>query len=315
MRRSIIAASLLTIIAITLIIYIAPSSEDFDPSNPYWNGFSSLYIAYHPQLIKDPLDERLLQNPSNTTLLIIGPEKNFTKYEAWILRRFLETGGRIILADDFGSGNELLRSLGVDVRLNGSLLVDPLFKERNMRFPRIRDVRLSGIDEIVFNYATILEGCGRPMALSSSYSFLDLNANGRWDEGEPKGPFIVACGLDVGEGRLIAVSDSSIWINSMLEMEDNRMLLERLIENRSLAMDYYHRTPSRLASAKSAVEYLGRVIAMPEARYAILVGLILVIAKYTRGARAPESEVEKILMRNPTWDRELLQRLEREMRR
>jgi len=88
-RRSIIVASLLTIIAITLIIYLTPSSEDFDPSNPYWNGFSGLYMDYHPQLIKDPLDERLLQNPSNTTLLIIGPEKNLTKYEAFSLRRFL----------------------------------------------------------------------------------------------------------------------------------------------------------------------------------------------------------------------------------
>ncbi|HDD56759.1 MAG TPA: DUF4350 domain-containing protein, partial [Nitrososphaeria archaeon] len=234
MRRSIIITSLLTIIAITFIIYLTPSSEDFDPSNPYWNGFSSLYKAHHPQLIKGSLDERLLRNPSNTILLIVGPEKNFTEYEAWILRHFLEAGGRIILADDFGSGNELLRSLGADVRLNGSLLVDPLFKERSMRFPRIRNLKVSGVDEIVFNYATILEGCGKPLAFSSSYSFLDLNVNGRWDKGEPKGPFIVACELDVGKGRLTVISDSSIWINSMLEMRDNRMFLERLIGDRSL---------------------------------------------------------------------------------
>ena len=58
-----------------------------------------------------------------------------------------------------------------------------------------------------------------------------------------------------------------------------------------------------------------RILATPEARYAILVGVILVITRYGKGIRAVESEVEKILMRNPTWDRELLLRLERERRR
>ena len=315
MKRSIAITLLLTIIVIMLIIYLAPSSEDFDPENPYWNGFSNLYTVHHPQLIKDILDERLFPSPSNTALLIIGPERNFTGYEALILRRFLEAGGRIILADDFGSGNELLELLGVDARLNGSLLVDPLFKERNMKFPRIRDVKISGVDEIVFNYATIIEGCQNPLALSSSYSFLDLNMNGEWDEGEPKGPFTVACRLNVGEGSLIIISDSSIWINSMLEMKDNHMLLEKLIGNRTVMMDYSHRVPSRLTSAKSMVESLIRILATPEARYAILVGVILVITRYGKGIRAVESEVEKILMRNPTWDKELLLRLERERRR
>ena len=248
-------------------------------------------------------------------LLIIGPERNFTEYEALILKRFLEVGGRIILADDFGSGNELLELLGVYARLNGSLLVDPLFKERNMKFPRIRDVKVSGVDEIVFNYATIIEGCQDPLALSSSYSFLDLNLNGEWDEGEPKGPFTVACKLNVGEGSLIIISDSSVWINSMFEMKDNRMLLEKLIGNRTMMMDYSHRVPSRLTSAKSMIESLTKMLATPEARYAILVGVILVITRYRKGIRAVESEVEKILMRNPTWDRELLLRLERERRR
>ncbi|HDD56660.1 MAG TPA: DUF4350 domain-containing protein, partial [Nitrososphaeria archaeon] len=99
MKRSIAITLLLTIIVIMLIIYLTPSSEDFDRENPYWNGFSNLYTAHHPQLIKDIFDERLFPSPSNTAFLIIGPERNFTGYEALILRRFLEAGGRIILAD------------------------------------------------------------------------------------------------------------------------------------------------------------------------------------------------------------------------
>jgi len=176
MKVSLLAGLIVGVAVAMLVLYTAPPIEDFNPLNPYWNGFSDLMSKFHAVELRSLLDENLFLDPSNTSLLIVGPEKEFSEDEAKIIERFLRLGGQVILADDFGSGNQLLELLGINVRFNGSLLVDPLFKERSMRLPRIRAMVL-GVRELVFNYGTVLEGCPSPIARSSSYSFLDLDLN------------------------------------------------------------------------------------------------------------------------------------------
>ena len=313
MKVSLLAGLITGIAVAMLILYTAPPIEDFNPLNPYWNGFSDLISEFHAVKLKSLLDEKLFLNPSNTSLLIVGPEKEFSEDEAKIIERFLKSGGQVILADDFGSGNQLLELLGVDVRFNGSLLVDPLFKERGMRLPRIRATAL-GVRELVFNYGTVLEGCPSPIARSSSYSFLDLDLNGKWSEGEPRGSFATACSLSLGRGRLIIVADSSLWINSMLQMRDNQKFLESLTGGRAVLIDESHWKLSSLTIAKRMLSISFSYIASPELRYALIALIIVALVRYRRRRRAEEGEVEKVLMRNPTWDKELLIKLEREMR-
>ena len=319
MRNSIIAGLMAAVITIMLVLYFIPPVDDFNPDNLGWNGLSDLSSDLHLKRVKNLLGENLLLNPSNTTLLIIGPEEEFTEAEARVIRSFLEAGGSVILADDFGSGNSLLQLLGINVRFSGSLLVDPLFKERSMRFPRIRslskDMESIGVEELVFNYATVIEGCVRPIGFSSYYSFLDLNLNGVWDKGEPKGPFAVACMVSIGRGRLFILSDPSIVINSMLPFGDNLGFIKALVGSRTVYLDESHWRPSLLAQAKDSLMVMVRFMSLPEIRYTMLVGVVFVIFRYRRVVKPRESEVEKVLMRNPTWDRELLVRLEREMRR
>jgi len=314
MKVSLLAGLIIGVAVAMLVLYTAPPIEDFNPLNPYWNGFSDLMSKFHAVELKSLLDENLFLDPSNTSLLIVGPEKEFSEDEAKIIKRFLKSGGQVILADDFGSGNQLLELLEVDVRFNGSLLVDPLFKERSMRLPRIRAMVL-GVRELVFNYGTVLEGCPSPIAESSSYSFLDLDLNGEWSEGEPRGSFAAACSLSLGKGRLIIVADSSLWVNSMLQMRDNRKFLESLTGGRAVLIDESHWKPSSLTIAKRMLNISFSYITSPELRYALIALIIVALVRYRRRhRRAEEDEGEKVLMRNPTWDKGLLIKLEREMR-
>ena len=68
--------------------------------------------------------------------------------------------------------------------------------------------------------------------MSSEYSFLDVNGNGMPDEGEEEGPFPVALVVRVEEGYVVVVSDSSIAINSMLDMYSNAAFLANVIGDR-----------------------------------------------------------------------------------
>ena len=313
MRRSIMIIVAITVIVLISIIYLAPSTDDFNPENIGWNGISDFLQKFDSASIIDRLDEKILFNPPNTTLLIIGPEKSFTKHEADILIEYIKSGGIVILADDFGSGNELLKMLDVGLSLDGSLLVDPLFNEKDKNLPKIIHLRIDEVDELVFNYATIVKGCPSSIAYSSSYSYLDLNLNGMWDD-EPKGPFEVACKVRIGRGELIVISDSSIIINSMLKLGDNLGFLEKLILDRRVLVDGSHWIPSTLTFAKEVLNSLISMISIPELRYTILIGIVFMVMRYKIIAEEIKSEIEKILMRNPGWDRELLTKLEREMR-
>ena len=46
-------------------------------------------------------------------LVIIGPDVDFSSLEAKEVKEFLENGGTLFIADDFGTANSLLEKLGV----------------------------------------------------------------------------------------------------------------------------------------------------------------------------------------------------------
>lgn len=319
MKNSIIIGILLATLTALLTIYFIPPTDDFNLENPYWNGMLEATTEIPIQPLKKTLMGEYLARPSESIVLLIGPSKPYDQTDAAILKKFLESGGKLILADDFGAGNILLNLLEVRPKLNGSLLVDPLFKEKNMKLPKIRRIHSSlaynGAGELILNYATIINECNDPIAISSSYSFLDMDLNGEWDEGEPEGPFTVACKVEYGQGELIIISDSSPFINSMIKTGDNLSILRTIIGNREAFIDETHWIPSGLTLTKEALSATIKSLSGVEGRYTLLALLFIIIARY-KFTRKPgtQREVEKILLRNPTWDKEILIKLEGEMR-
>jgi len=299
-----------------MIISFIPPNDDFMPDNPFWNGMSMASAETGPLF---------LQSLGNTSaaagdaLFIIGPSKDFTDDEVSMLRSHLLSGGTIVLADDFGSGNQLLERLGLKVRLNGSLLVDPLFKERDMRLPRILMVSKELVENpdkgIVLNYATVIEGCDNSLASSSSFSFLDIDLDGVYDEHEPKGPFTVICRMVYGDGRLILISDSSLFINAMLTMDnDNKKLLEGLAGGHKMLVDTGHWMEGVLTTVKRWLSKLYGIASTAEARYTLVALLLILIArKEVNLRRRGGDELDLIISRNPGWDKALLAKLKEEM--
>lgn len=312
---AILAGFMVALIVILLIIMVTPPIDDFSPHNPYWNGFSKLSLELDLQYLDSIIDDRLIMDPSKYVLLIIGPEKGFEKVETFTIKSFIEGGGIVILMDEFGSGNDLLQLLEIPPRLNGSLLLDPLFKERAATFPKIR-VPSMNISEVIMNYATVIDNCQEAIGYSSFYAFLDVNLNGIWDEGEPKGPLTVMCEVPMGKGRLLIISDSSIGINSMISRGANLEFFKRLIGDRKCFIDKSHWEPSQFAVVKEGLNSLSLFFLRLEIRYAVVVGVVLMLIKFKLGkfVGIRGNEIDKVLMRNPTWSREVLEKLWREMR-
>jgi hypothetical protein len=256
LHRFLVILTIALVIILAIVAWFFPSNEDFRVENPFWNGardISSIVPASPLHSLSD-----LPPSPQGSTLILI-PYLNFTTAELEKLNSFVTGGGTLILADDYGYGNQILKYLGLEARFSGQVLLDPLFNYRNKWLPRISHLRASpvtnNIESLVLNHATALIDvkANDVLAFSSSFSFLDRNGNQEWDEGEPTGPLPVISKHNLGNGQIILVSDPSLFINSMTIIEDNYIFIQNIaaITTASLLIDQSHLPPSNLHQTKN----------------------------------------------------------------
>lgn len=314
MRRVILLSLALSVVICLILLALYPEGADFGLGNPFWNGMSEVDAILKPKLLNSYAE--LPPVGRNLTLLLIGPNRNFTVDETEAIARFIYSGGQVILADEIGFGNSLLENLNLSVRIGGGLVLDPLFKERNAKLPKARYISDGYVTEIVLNHASIIERCNRTILQTSSFSYLDVNMNNGWDPQEEKGPFTVGCALKMGEGELIIFSDSSLFINSMINLGSNKELLLNIVGNRRVLVSSIHLPQTTFTIAKSAIMQFANLLSTLEARYVLILSAIILIVRLTPMRRKTMKRivVEDVLRLNPSWNKDILEKLAREIR-
>jgi len=319
--RYIALGAALSAVIVIAFLAMVPSSYDFAPDNPLYNGLSQLVGRYG--LIPVGF-EGLGDLGPGSVVLVIGPGRGFTQAEALSLRSYVERGGVLVIADDFGSGNAVLGYMGVPIRFDGRLLSDPIYMYRNQRLPIVRFDINGSTYNVYLNYATIVNGSGGScIGYSSPFSYLDENLNGVRDQGEPWGPFCVAYMARTGSGYIIAISDPSLFINSMLGLGDNSKLVERLISGRAAYILTGIWIQDRYSMIRSLVVGSLATAFQSHLRYPIVFGLAaaasIAVARIYRGGRVRgavgdlEGLVEEVSSAHPDWDPEILRRLAEEV--
>ena len=286
---SVLLAVSVIIVAISLIcIWFYPSIQDFAASNRMWNGIKNFKSEFGASST-----ESLTGLPAapEKTLLITVPYLDYTDQDMLQLGQFVMNGGNLMLMDDYGYGNRLLEYLGVTVRFSGEPLLDPLFCYRNQWMPRVTDfgpeVNNAGVKSVMLDHATsIMDAASvEAIAWSSSTSFLDLNDNGSWEEGEPKGPFPVAAEFRFGKGRVDLVSDPSIMINSVYGRDDNYQFMKYLISRqtgiKNILIDNTHLTKASLDISKTRLAEARRLLSTPYAVLGIVALIFIAVSGYT----------------------------------
>ena len=255
LRRFLVILTMALVIVLATAAWFCLSNDDFRSDNPSWNGIKDMNSSYAASPLRSLSDLPLLSQGST---LILIPYLDFSPTELEALHSFVTRGGTLILADDYGFGNKVLIHLGLEARFSGHALLDPLFNHRNKSFPRITHIIASPItsntESLTLNHATCLMNVetGDALALSSSFSFLDLSGNGSQDEGEPTGPLPVISHHNLGNGKIILISDPSIFINSMENLASNRTFIQNIaaITISQLLVDQSHLPPTNLDQTK-----------------------------------------------------------------
>lgn len=277
LRRFLTILTIALVIILSAVVWFLPSNDDFRVENPFWNGIKN--ISSITQALPLASLSNLPSSPQGSTLIII-PYLDFTPSELEEISSFVTRGGTLVVADDYGFGNQILEYLGLEARFSGQTLLDPLSNYKNKWFPRIAHIISSPItrntESLVLNHATSLTRIENDdvLALSSSTSFLDLNDNESRDEGEPTGPLPVISRHSLGSGQLILISDPSIFINSMENLDSNHTFIQNLaaITTSSLYIDQSHLPPSNLHQTKNLLAYTRDALTTP----AGMLGLVVV---------------------------------------
>ena len=272
MRTSsvLIVVALIVLVVSMLCVQFFPSQEDFMVNNTLWNGMRSFARDTGATVINSLYE---ITGESKTATLVLVPYLEFSDDDLVTITRFVDNGGRLLLMDDYGYGNDVLAHLGMDVRFTEKLLVDPIFHHRNLRLPRIVDlaeeVSSSGVGMILMNHATSLVNASDSsvLARSSEYSYLDVDESGARDDGESTGPFPVVGQYSYGNGEIVVVADPSIMINSAVGKADNMAFLHYLVGEQGMDSDVLatvsHLPKSPLDLSKVALDEVRKGLGRP----------------------------------------------------
>ena len=256
-----VAGAILLGAVLILTVHLSANNLEFSRYNNDWNGTSDFFAGldrHQVVMITDPA--QLASYRNNTILLVIAPFCQPKAAEISAYRAFAERGNILFLADDFGTGNSILR--GLDSRiiiLEGNLSsIDREYADPYsvVVYRRANGSITTHAMTLVLNRPAALDG-GETIFMTSLLSWIDENGDKRINADEVMGQFPVMAEEQIGRGKLIVLSDPSIFINTMQEPDqtgDNRLFIQDLVTgNRTVLIDQMN---SRTRDAEGISEIL-----------------------------------------------------------
>ena len=245
MPRRAFAAILFIAVLVTAVAGPAAAAP-FDLVGSDWEGAAELVRLARAELgaprvtVATQIDFSVLLPEDG--LLLLYPERGLDVDE---LSKFMRAGGRVILLDDFGRGESLLQNFGMkrvpsprhpaeSLRHNPQLAL----AEPASAHPVVADV-----SRVVTNHAT---GLSHP----------DLSPVLKIRASAGEADVVVAVAGAVGQGRLLAVGDPSIAMNSMLRYSGNKTFTRGLIRY-AVDSDAWGKRGGRLYIASGTFEQKG----------------------------------------------------------
>lgn len=304
---------LIGLLAGVLIFAASTSTASFGAYNSQWDGTSEFrtLIDERPdsQIVFDTASYETA-NATDAVAIMLAPTESYSANESQRIQEFVERGGTVVIADDFGPhSNPLLASLGADARFNRLQLRDEREYYRGPSLPLAPNVTTTSytqnVSQLTLNGATSIEpGNATPIVTSSELAYLDRNATGSLSAGDELGAYPVVAIEPINDGQVITISDPSIFINSMLTQPDNRVFATQLVDTHErVILDYSHAGPQP-PLARALVALRASPLLQVGGGLATLAVWLLVWRRIREGTVRGAVETllpERVLSRLPHW--------------
>ncbi|GAB6878832.1 hypothetical protein JCM17823_11060 [Halorubrum gandharaense] len=254
MRSLSLPQLLLVVLALTLgvalVVAAGTTTAAFGAYNPDWDGTSDFreHVDAHEQnhvTLETATYESVSTN--GTAAVVLAPAERYAANDSQRVRSFVESGGTLIVADNFGPhGNSLLSDVGASARFDGDLLRDERHYYRGPNLPVATNVSASpytiGVEQLTLNRGTAVDpGDADVLVSTSEFAYLDRDGSRDLSDDEEMAAFPVVTVESVGDGAVITIGDPSIFINVMLDQPDNRAFATAVIDGHErMLLDYSH---------------------------------------------------------------------------
>ena len=237
-------------VGLGLVVAASTTGAAFGAYNLEWDGTSDFR-----ELADQRTDSQVLLDTApyergganGSVAVVLSPTEPYGPNDSRRVREFVNAGGTLVVADDFGPhSNALLDDLGASARFNGTQLRDERHYYRAPSLPvatSVNETRYTDrIGQLTLNKGTAIDaGNATVVAATSPFAYLDRNGTGNLSAGDELGRYPVATTESVGEGRVIAVGDPSLFINAMLSQPDNAAFVTAIFDAHDRALlDYSH---------------------------------------------------------------------------
>ena len=341
---------IIAVIAAALLVSVPlfnTNKEDFSTYNTGWNGASRVkdLAASEGYATHDIFSLHEVGSSGSGVLIMLNPNKTVavTSEDISSLQTFVQNGGSLVLANDFGNVNAILSGLGVAsaVHFDGALLSDNVSRGVDSAHPLITNISppsglTAGVHTLYFNYGTALDISASNvtvLARSAPTSYLSASTGQNAPIKGSAGAHPVLASVAYGKGRIILLSDPSVFINGMLDQADNQKLFSSVVANLTggntavpIMFDQSHRVSQPLWSmaydrinADDTVKYT--VILLSIATFVIGINA----ARLTRQRRArvesdeapvnEEAAITDIIRTHPGWRRARIKALLKQLQR
>ena len=280
-------AGLVCALGLSLLVLATTSAAGFSPYNANWDGtgeFRELAENRGELAVATDTSRYETVEPAATTAFVFAPGREYPATEAARIQAFVESGGTLVVADNYGpTGNALLDAVGATARFDGRILRDEANNFRSPSLPRVSDMSshrlVSGVETLTLNYGTAVQpGAATPLANSSELSYLAINESVTAIRSNELRQYPVATVEPVGAGQVIVVGDPSLFINSMIDETDNRQFATTLIEQRPQTVLDQSQTAG-LPPVIAAVLGVQSSPPLAAAMLAVLIGTVAVVGR------------------------------------
>jgi hypothetical protein len=280
-----VAGAVLLAAVLVLTAHLSTNSLEFSRYNTGWNGTSTFFSdldRHQVVMVTDPA--QLAPYRNNTIMLVIAPYRQPKASEIAAYRAFVERGNTLFLADDFGTGGSILSGIGSRITiLEGNLSsVDREYADPYsvVVYRRANGSIATSAMRLILNRPAALDG-GEPLFMTSLLSWIDENGDKRINANELMGQFPVISEEQIWKGRVVVLSDPSIFINSMLEPDQpgyNRRFIQDLVTTNGTVLVDQMNSRTRDAEGISEILHVIRTTSTIELLFIALLVLTAVWA-------------------------------------
>jgi len=245
-RNTLIIVTIVALVTLVVAGRFYFSEASYSATNPFWDSLgmaTSIYGTYNLYSLQE-----LSGAGEGSTLLVIGPTKDYTPGEASLILDYLNRGGRVVVMDDYGTANTLLKGLNSPVLLNQTPLCQSSNYYENPSFPVISNIsgipETRNVKELVLNHPVSLNLTGPALVVAntSQLGWLDIVDNGYVDvdENEKFNEYTVIASMNYDRGELLIIGDPDIITNGMLDKGDNRIFIDNILSEGAVYVDMSH---------------------------------------------------------------------------